>query len=201
MAGVEMQASFFRRDMSPHFIPRQPQNLQDLPAPPANDGQLASEDHLGIDILQPVRDVAGQGRLHDPHHINEAYRGVVGYHRLPPHDPAVQYMFPDVGHDQGIDALDNQGHGPFGYAQAPHNVARGPDPAVFHDPFVHQIPAPGQPLAAAEDLRQLASLCLNHPESRVNGFNMEPGAAGFYEVVIRLKMPNVLAVTTAENRF
>jgi len=65
------------------------------------------------------------------------------------------------------------------------------------------MPAPGQPLAAAEDLRQLASRCLSHPDSRVNGFNMEPSAqaAGFYEVVIKVKVPNVLAVTTAENRF
>jgi len=30
---------------------------------------------------------------------------------------------------------------------------------------------------------------------------MEPGAAGFYDVVIKLKMPNVLAVTTPENGF
>jgi len=63
------------------------------------------------------------------------------------------------------------------------------------------MPAPDQPLAAAEDLRQLASRCLNHPDSRVNGFNMEPSAAGFYEVVIKLKMPNLLAITAAENRF
>ena len=32
-------------------------------------------------------------------------------------------------------------------------------------------------------------------------FYMEPGAADLCDVVIILKMPNVLAVTTAENRF
>jgi len=63
------------------------------------------------------------------------------------------------------------------------------------------MPAPGQQLSTAEDLRQLASRCLNHPDSLVNGFNMEPGAAGFYNVVIVFTMPNALAVTTAEDRF
>jgi len=208
MAAVGMQkTSYFPQGMSPHFIPPQPQNLEVLPVPPANDGQL--EDHLDIDIPQLVGDVAGQGRLHDPHHVDVAYRGVVGYHPPPLHDPAVQYIFPDVGHDQGINAQvqpnapGNQGHSPFVHARVSQHAARGPDPAVFHDPFVHQIPAAGQPLAAAENIRQLASRYLNHPDSRVDMFYMEPGAAGDCDVMIKLKIPNlnVLAITTAENRF
>ncbi|KAH9962633.1 hypothetical protein BC827DRAFT_202582 [Russula dissimulans] len=185
------QATYIPQDMSPPFIPSQPQNLQVLPPLPANDARF--EDHLHIDIPRPVGDVA-----HDPHHIDMAYRGA---------GPALQYMFPDVGHDQGINAQaqpnppQNQGHGPFGYGQAPQHVARGPDPAAFHDRFFHQMPAPGQPLAAAENLRQLAGRYLNHPDSRVDLFYMEPGAAGDCDVVIILKMPNVLAVTTPENRF
>jgi len=46
-------------------------------------------------------------------------------------------MLPDVGHDQAIDALENQGHGPLGYAQAPHHVAHDPDLAAFHDPLLN----------------------------------------------------------------
>ncbi|KAH9962642.1 hypothetical protein BC827DRAFT_1197188, partial [Russula dissimulans] len=57
------------------------------------------------------------------------------------------------------------------------------------------MPAPGQPLAAAENLRRLASRYLNHPDSRVDLFYIEPGAAGDCDVVIKLKMPSVLAVT------
>jgi len=63
------------------------------------------------------------------------------------------------------------------------------------------MPASGRQLSAAEDLRRIASRCLNHPDSLVNGFSMEPGADGFYNVVIVFTMPNVLAVTTAENGF
>jgi len=203
MAGVGMhQATYIPQDMSPPFIPSQPQNLQVLPPLPANDAQF--EDHLHIDIPQPVGDGAARGLLHDPHHIDMAYRGAVGYHPLSLHDPALQYMFPDVGHDQGIQVHaqaqpnppENQGHGPFGYGQAPQHVARSPDPAAFH-----QMPAPRQPLAAAENLRQLAGRYLNHPDSRVHLFYIEPGAAGDCDVVIILKMPDVLAVTAPENRF
>jgi len=208
MATVRIQqANYFPRGMSPHVIPPQPQNLEILPAPLSNDMQL--EGRLNIDIPQPVGDVAAEGRLHDAHHIDVAYRDVVGYHPPRLHDPTVQYTFPDIGHDHGINpqaqaqfnALENQGHGPFSYAQVPQRAAHDPDLAAFHDPIVHQIPTPSQPLAAAEDLRQLASRYLNHPDSRVNGFNMELEATGFYDVVIKFRMPNVFAVTTPENGF
>jgi len=206
MAGVGVQQpTYSPRDMFPSFIPIQPQNIQVLPITPANDVQL--EHHLHIDTPQLVGGVVARGRLHDPHHIDVAYRGMVGYQPLPLHDPTAQYMFPDIGHDQGINPQaqpnppDYHGRGPFGYGQAPQHVARGPDPVAFHDRFVHQMPAPDQPRAAAENLRQLASRYLNHPDSRVDLFYMEPGAGADCDVVIILKMPNVLAVTTPENRF
>ena len=52
-----------------------------LQAPPAP-GHGQPEGHRE-DIPPPVTDVAGRGRMQDPHRVDMAYQGIVDYHPQP----------------------------------------------------------------------------------------------------------------------
>ncbi|KAH9962663.1 hypothetical protein BC827DRAFT_1154856 [Russula dissimulans] len=171
MATVEQQqAPDFPRDAFPPPVPRHPhghapQNPGVLPVSP--NGQ---PEGYWQDVPQPVGIVGAQ--IQEPHrdHFDVAYRGTVDYHPPPLHDPAAQYVFPDVGHAQEIYAqgqpnAPNQEHAFFG--RALHRVAPVPAQAASRDrdSLAHQIPAPGQP--ASRNLRRLASRYLHHPDSQI----------------------------------
>jgi len=79
-----------------------PHSLMCIPlqVPPAP-GHGQPEGHRE-DIPPPIGGVAGPGRVQDPHRIDMAYQGIVDYRPHPLANPA--YIFPDVGHAQGIQA-------------------------------------------------------------------------------------------------
>jgi len=83
----QQQANYFPRDMmSPpsHIGPRQPHNRapQNHVVPPA---AYSDQPEGHLENAQPVRGVAGppHHQLHDPHHIDVAYYGLVDYHPPP----------------------------------------------------------------------------------------------------------------------
>jgi len=123
-----------------------------------------------------------------------AYNGTVDYHPLPQHDPAAQYVFPDVGHAQDIYAQgqpntpQNQERALFG--RALHRVAPVPSQAAFREPLAHQIPTPDQ--RASRNLRRLASRYLHHPDSQIGLISVEPSVTGHCKVVIVLEMADIL---------
>jgi len=130
------------------------------------------------------------------HHIDADYQGIVDYHPQPLANPA--YVFPDVGHAQGIpvqvqavqpnDPV-NQERNPFGYVP-PHD-APGLVQAAFPNPFVHRIPTPDPlPQAGAENLRRLASHYLHHPDAQVSMVTMEAGTAGRIKVAVIFETPD-----------
>ena len=85
---------------------------------------------------------------------------------------------------------DNQGNNHFG--DAPRDIGHlipGPTQAAFPGPSAHRAPPHGQQ-HATENLRQLASRCVHHPDSQVDMVRVEPGtvASGGFKVVIVLEM-------------
>jgi len=85
----------------------------------------------------------------------------------------------------------NQERNRFGYV--PPHAAPGPVQAAFphHDPFVNRIPTPAPPLqAGAENLRQLASHYLRHPDAQVSMVTMEAGTAGRIKVAVIFETPD-----------
>jgi len=83
---------------------------------------------------------------------------------------------------------ENPGNNYFG--RAPNDVVPGPTQAGFSNSSTHLPPDLGQP--AAENLRRLASRCIQHPDSRVDMVRMEPGSVGRNKVVIVLEMADFL---------
>lgn len=79
----------------------------------------------------------------------------------------------------------NSGHGPRGAVLDPASYQ-----AAFPRPSTHQTPVLGQP--AVENLRRLASRCINHPDSRIDVVRVEPGTAGRYKLVIVLESSDFL---------
>ncbi|KAF8488374.1 hypothetical protein F5888DRAFT_1753289 [Russula emetica] len=151
-----------------HSIPHQPYNHapQNAWVPPAP-GHGQPEGHRE-DIPPPVGGVAGPGRVQDPHRIDMAHQGIVGYRPQPIANPT--YIFPDAKHAQGIQA------------QVQPNALVGID-------YMNQdhIPTPNQP--RPEDLRQLASRYWYHPTAQIGMVSVEAGTTGQYEVVITLETP------------
>jgi hypothetical protein len=83
----------------------------------------------------------------------------------------------------------NQERNPFGYF--PPHVAPGPVQAAFPHLFVHRIPTPDPPpQAGAENLRQLASHYLRHPDAQVSMVTMEAGTAGRIKVAVIFETPD-----------
>jgi len=197
----QQQANYFPRDMSPHVGPRQPHNRapQNPGAPPAAyddqpGGHWENAPPPGWGVAEPDH------RLHDPRHIDVAYHGPVDYHPPPLRDPAVQYVFPNVGNVQGIHAqpqsnVPYQQYARFGYVP----LAPGPAPPPIPDPSAYGIPAPTPGQTAAGNLRRLASRILRHPNTHVNMVSMEPHAAGHCNVVIILKVADALAFIVPED--
>ena len=70
----------------------------------------------------------------------------------------------------------------------PQNVGPGLPQAAFLQPNIH----PGQPRAAAENLRQLADRYLDHPGGRLRMISTDEGPAGGFIVAIILEIPNIL---------
>jgi len=83
---------------------------------------------------------------------------------------------------------ENPGNEYFGCA--PKDVVPGSTQAAFFNSSPHLAPDLGQP--AAENLRRLASRCIQHPDSKVDMVRMEPGSVGRYKVVIVLEMADFL---------
>ncbi|KAI0270062.1 hypothetical protein BGY98DRAFT_1012478 [Russula aff. rugulosa BPL654] len=122
-------------------------------------------------------------RAQDPHHLDMGYQGtIVDYRPEPITNPV--YVFPDVGHAQGI-PLKGQpsvpvNQEPFGY------VGPGPLQAAFPQPSIHRMPPPNQP-----NLRRLANRYLDHPGAQIRMVSTEEGIAGGFKVVIILETPDV----------
>jgi len=138
-------------------------------------------------------------RLHDSLHVDVAYHGLVDYHPPPLHDPTVQYVFPNVQgiHAQPESSVLNHQYARFGYVP----LAPGPASAAIPDAFAYGMPAPTPGQATAGNLRRLASRLLHNPNTRVNMVNIEPRAAGHCNVVVILKVIDVLGVVVPEDDY
>jgi len=88
--------------------------------------------------------------------------------------------------DWTLSLQDNQGNDPFGSAPQGVVEVEGPTQAAFPGPLANQNPSLCRP--AAENLRQLASRYVLHPDSQIDMVRMEPGSASRYKVVIVLEM-------------
>jgi hypothetical protein len=78
----------------------------------------------------------------------------------------------------------NEEHNPFGYV--PPYVA----PDFVHAAFPHRVPTPDPPRARADNLRQLASHYLHHPDAQVRMITMEAGTAGRIKVAVIFETPD-----------
>ncbi|KAF8488378.1 hypothetical protein F5888DRAFT_1296516 [Russula emetica] len=173
-------------DASCRYFPCQPHNrdyaLQNAWAPPGAPANLNGQPEVHReDIPPPItgRGTAGPGIAQDLHHVDVAYQGIM--------NPGPAYIFPDVGHVQGVpvqgqwDAPENQEqHALVGY------FPPGPPQDALPHPL---IPIPNQP--RAENLRRLAHLHLDRPGAQVRMVCTEEGTAGGFKVVIILETPNV----------
>ncbi|KAI9464779.1 hypothetical protein F5148DRAFT_1209626 [Russula earlei] len=122
-----------------------------------------------------VGSAAIQGTLRNLHHTNITHDGIES-HLPPPGDPVVPHIYPNVGLAQGVRVHEQ--------ANFPENRPGYPDTLAY------QAPAFGQ--SVREYLRWLASRYVHHPDSQVDMFQMEPGFAGRYKVVIILDMADLL---------
>ncbi|KAF8475316.1 hypothetical protein DFH94DRAFT_119620 [Russula ochroleuca] len=176
------------RDPFLHYNPYQ--HAWVPPAPVNGQPEGNREDTIPQAIPPPVGSVTGPSRVQDLHHFDVAYQGVAPQPIVA--NPA--YVFPNAGHAQGIPAQTrpnasvNLERNPFGHV--PQHNAPDPVQAAFSHPFVHRIPTPTQ--AGAENLRQLASRYLQHPDAQVDMVSMEAGAVGRFKIVIILRLHDVL---------
>jgi hypothetical protein len=82
-----------------------------------------------------------------------------------------------------------QGYDNLGYA-APHVAPGHAAQIAIPDPWAHHAPPLDQP--DGHNLRRLASVFLNHPDSQNILVRMEPGPAGRFRVVISFEMVDFL---------
>ncbi|KAI9449382.1 hypothetical protein BJY52DRAFT_1215941 [Lactarius psammicola] len=159
----------------------------------AGDNQQAV--HWG-GVPQAVGNLAVQGEMQDPHHIDALHYNAAYYHPPQPHYPEGPHarMQQDVGIAQGIpaqahafapeDPVQENHHGLFGYnVQAP-----GADQAF---PGFQPHPAPFFNVPPANGLRNLTGRYLNNPDTRINMVWIEPGLGGRFRVWIALELADI----------